>query len=103
HVSRLLVVLSVDREILIKRNVEKFGNANPVFAWDKGWEKPKGGIPIFKFKSNNIDEFEAYYIRLKELLESETHPFKPEFHPTILPLKEIRMALENLFKKRHQD
>jgi len=100
HVNRLLVVLNVDREILIKRNIEKFGNASPVFAWDKRWEKPKGNIPIFKFKSNNIEEFNAYYARLKELLESETHPFKPEFRPALLPLKEIRKTLENFLKKR---
>lgn len=100
HANRLLVVLNVDREILIKRNVEKFGNASSVFAWDQRWEKPKGGIPVLKFKSNNMEEFEAYYAGLKELLESETHPFKPEFHPTLLPLKEIRDALENFFRKR---
>jgi len=100
HVNRLLVTLNVDREILIKRNVEKFGDASLVFAWDKRWEKPKGRIPIFKFKSNNIQEFNAYYARLKELLESETHPFKPEFRPALLPLKEIRKTLENFLKKR---
>jgi len=99
-VNRLLIVLTVDKEILIKRNIEKFGNASPVFAWDKRWEKPKGGIPIFKFKNNDMKEFNAYYARLKELLESEMHPFKPEFHPSLLPLKEIREALRNLLEKR---
>lgn len=98
-VNRLLVVLNVDREVLIKRNIEKFGDASLVFAWDKRWEKPKGNIPIFKFKSNNMKEFNAYYARLKELLESETHPFKPEFRPALLPLKEIREALKNFLKK----
>lgn len=98
-VNRLLIVLNVDREILIKRNIEKFGNAGSVFAWDKRWEKPKGGIPMFKFKSNSMEEFDAYYARLKELLESETHPFKPEFHSTLLPLKEIKKALEGFLKK----
>jgi len=52
-----------------------------------------------KFKSNNMEEFDAYYARLKELIESETHPFKPEFHSPLLPLKEIRKALENFLKK----
>lgn len=97
-VNRLLVVLSVKREILIKRNTEKFGDADPVFAWDKCWENPKGDIPIFKFKSNTIEEFNAYYARLKELLESEMHPFKPEFHSMFLPLRKIRKALENFLR-----
>jgi predicted kinase len=99
-VNRLLVVFNVDKKILIDRNIEKFADAHPVFAYDKRWEGPKGGIPVFKFKSNNMKEFEAYYARLKELLESETHPFRPEFHSALLPIKEIRKALENFLKKR---
>lgn len=99
-VNRLLIILSVDKEILIKRNIEKFGDAHTVFAYDKRWEEPKGDMPIFKFKSNNIKEFEAYYARLMELLESETHPFKPEFHRVPLPIREMRKALENFLKKR---
>jgi hypothetical protein len=46
-----------------------------------------------------MKEFEAYYARLKELLESETHLFRPEFHPTLLPIKEIRKTLENFLRK----
>jgi len=68
HVNRLLVVINVDREVLIKRNIEKSGDASAVFAWDKRWQEPKGGIPIFKFRSNDMKEFEAYYARLIELL-----------------------------------
>jgi len=98
HVNRLLVVLNVDREILVKRNIEKSGDASAVFAWDKRWEEPKGSIPIFKFKSNDMKEFDAYYVRLIELLESETHPFKPEFHQ-VIHLEEIRKALKNFLKK----
>ena len=100
NVNHLLVMVNVDRQVLIKRNVEKFGNANPVLAYDKRWEEPKGGIPVFKFRSSNTEEFEAYYARLIELLESEMHPFKPEFHPALLPLEEIRKTLKN-FVERH--
>lgn len=100
QVNRLLIILNVDREILIKRNRQKFGDASPVFAWDKRWEKPKSGIRMFKFKSNHMKEFNAYYARLKELLESETHPFRPEFHPPLLSLKEIKQALKNFLHKR---
>jgi hypothetical protein len=92
-------VLNVDRDVLIKRNIEKSGNASAVFAWDKRWEEPKGAIPIFKFKSNDMKEFEAYYARLIELLESETHPFKPEFHHAIY-LEEVKETLKNFLKKR---
>jgi predicted kinase len=98
-VNRLLVMLNVDKEILIKRNTEKFGDAHPVFAYDKRWEEPKRNIAIFKFKSNTPAEFEAYYARLTELLESEMHPFKPEFYRSPLPLKEIRRTLQNFLKR----
>ncbi|MGQ9530110.1 MAG: AAA family ATPase [Candidatus Bathycorpusculaceae bacterium] len=99
RVNSLLVTLNVEREVLIERNIEKFGDAETVYAWDKRWQKPVGNVPIFKFKSNTMEEFEAYYARLMELLESEIHPFKPEFHITPLPLKEIRTALKNFLRK----
>lgn len=98
NVNCLLVMLNVDRDILIERNIEKFGDAKAVVAWDKRWQNPTSNIPIFKFKSNNMEEFEAYYARLAELFESEMHPFKPEFRRTFLPLKEIRKALEKFLK-----
>jgi len=63
-------------------------------------EKPKGGMPMFKFKSSNMEEFNAYYARLEELLESETHPIKPEFHGSLLPLKVITKALRDFLEKR---
>jgi len=99
-VNSLLVVLNVEKEILIERSIERFGTSRPIEAYDKRWENPKGGIAIFKFKSNTPEEFKAYYARLKELLESEIHPFKPEFQQRILTLKEIRRAFKNLLMKR---
>jgi predicted kinase len=101
-VNPLLVVVSVDRSVLTKRTIEKFGNDATISAYDKRWEKPKGGFPVFKFKSNDSEEFEAYYARLTELLESETHPFKPEFHPALLHVNDIRKALKNFLSKRAQ-
>lgn len=47
-----------------------------------------------------MDEFENYYARLSELLESEMHPFKPEFRPALFSLNEIREALRR-FLERH--
>jgi predicted kinase len=99
-VNSLLVIFKVERDILVERSIERFGTARPVDAYDKRWENPKGGTAIFKFRSNTPEEFEAYYARLKELLESETHPFKPEFQQRILTLKEIRSALKNFLGKR---
>jgi len=98
-VNRLLVVITVDREVIVKRNIERFGDVSLITVWDKSWEEPKGGVRMFKFKSNNKEEFDAYYARLIELLESETHPFKPEFHPSLLPINEIRRALKNFLEK----
>jgi len=46
-----------------------------------------------------VDEFEDYYARLREVLESEIHPFRPEFRPPMLPLKEIRKALRSWLQR----
>jgi predicted kinase len=97
-VNELLVVFNVDRETLVKRSIERCGDANLIIAWDKRWEQPRKECCLFKFKSNNMEEFENSYSVLTELLESETHPFKPEFRPKLLPLKEIRKRLKNLFE-----
>jgi predicted kinase len=94
-VNTLLVVVSVDRPVLLKRTAEKFGDSATVLAYDKRWEEPKGRFPVFKFKSSSAEEFEAYYARLTELLASETHPFKPEFHPALLSASDIRKALKS--------
>jgi hypothetical protein len=72
----------------------------PFYAWDKRWENLKGGIPVLKFKSNNMEKLNTYYVSLQELLENETHPFKLEFRPALLPLEEIKKALKKLLLKR---
>lgn len=98
--NQLLIIFAVDRDILMQRSRKKCGDTSLVTAWDKRWEERRRECCLFKFKSNNMKEFEAYYDRLAELLESETHPFKPEFRHTFLPLKEIRSRLKNFLKKR---
>jgi len=82
--------------------VEKFGDNAAVLAYDKRWEIPKSGFPVFKFRSSSAEEFDAYYARLSELLESETHPFKPEFHSTLLHVNSMRKALKSFLGKRAQ-
>jgi predicted kinase len=99
-VNRLLVILDVDRQVLVARNIEKFGDSSPVFAWEKRWQSPKGRIPIFKFRNNDSGDFSLYYARLKEVLQSEIHPFRPEFRPPLLSIQEIRETLRSLLKRR---
>jgi hypothetical protein len=52
---------------------------------------------IFKFNSNNPQQFETGYTQLEELLESEAHPYKPEFR-SFRPTQEIRRALKKLLR-----
>lgn len=99
-INQLLVILDVDREILLRRSIERCGDESLVLAWDKRWEESRKDCCLFKFKSNTIDEFEDYYARLSELLESEVHPYKPEFRPALFSLNEIREALRR-FLERH--
>lgn len=56
-------------------------------------------FPVFKLKSSNPEEFEDYYARLTELLQSETHPYRPEFHPALLSGNGIRKALKSFLSK----
>jgi predicted kinase len=101
-VNPLLVVFSVDRPVLLQRTSEKFGDSTTVLAYDKRWEGPESGFPVFKFRSSSAEEFDAYYARLTELLESETHPFKPEFHHALLSANDIRRTLRSFLRKRVQ-
>lgn len=100
RINQLLVILNVDREILIRRSIVRCGDAGLVFTWDKRREEPKKECCLFKFKSNNMKQFDNYYAFLTELFESETHPFKSEFRPSLSPLKEIRKGLKNFLSKR---
>jgi predicted kinase len=101
-VNPLLVIVSADRPVLLRRTMEKFGDSAAVLAYDKRWEGPDSGFPVFKFRSGSAEEFDAYYARLTELLESETHPFKPEFHSALLSANDIRKALKSFLGKRTQ-
>jgi predicted kinase len=103
HVNRLLVILDVDKQVLVARNIERFGDASTVLAWEKRWQRPKGRIPIFKFRNSDIEDFSLHYARLKEVLQSETHPFKPEFRPPLLSIQEIRETLRNLLGRTPRD
>ena len=98
-VNPLLVVVTVDRPVLVERTLEKYGDEQKVVAYEKRWENPQEGFPVFKFRSNNAEEFDDYYARLQEVLQSETHPYKPEFHPA-LSGDGIKKAFKNFLGKR---
>jgi predicted kinase len=98
-VNPLLVLVTVDKPVLVERTLEKYGDKSPVVSYEKRWENPPEGFPIFKFKSNTEEEFIDYYARLQELLESETHPYKPEFHSALLA-NGIRKRLKNFLSGR---
>jgi predicted kinase len=101
-VNPLLVVVSVDRSVLVERTMMKYGDEKTVAAYDKRWEGPEDTFPVFKFRSTTPEEFDAYYARLAELLQSETHPYKPEFQPALLSGNGIRRALKSFLSKRSQ-
>ena len=100
-VNPLLVVVAVDKPVLVERTVEKYGDQKQVLAYEKRWETPQEGFPVFKFRSNTVEEFDDYYARLQELLQSETHPYKPEFHSS-LSSNGIRKTLKSFLGKRSE-
>jgi hypothetical protein len=59
RVNELLVIFSGDRDVLIRRNDERWGDVNLVFAWNKRWKEPRKECCLFEFKSNNMQEFEG--------------------------------------------
>ncbi len=99
-VNPLLVVVTADKPILLERTLEKYGDKDTVLAYEKRWENPREGFPVFKFKSSDQREFDDYYARLRELLQSETHPYKPEFHSALLSGNGIRRTLKSFLSKR---
>jgi predicted kinase len=99
-VNPLLVIVTADKPVLVERTKETYGDETPVRAYERRWENPPEGFPIFKFRSNTEDEFNDYYARLQELLQSETHPYKPEFHSALLSGNGIRKTLKSFLSKR---
>lgn len=99
-INPLLVIVTVDKPVLVERTMETYGDEDQVVAYEKRWENPQEGFPVFKFKSNNEEEFKDYYARLQELLQSETHPYKPEFHSALLSGNGIRKTLKSFLGGR---
>ena len=77
-VVRLLVVFVVEKTELEGRNRER-RVLGAVEAWDKSWENPRGGMPVFKFRNNSLAEFETSYYVLSDLLRSKVNPYRSRF------------------------
>ena len=84
NVTRLLVLMLVERSVLEERNRQRqFTGA--VDAWDKAWQNPGKNMPVMKFRNSSPAEFETSYYILTDLLSSKIHPFKRRFFAHIYP------------------
>ena len=83
-VTRLLVVLVVDKSELVRRNQER-GLIGAVEAWDKTWEAPSTTMPVMKFRNKNRSSFETSYYLLTELLRSKVNPYRRRFLAHLFP------------------
>jgi predicted kinase len=83
-VTRLLVVMMVDRAELTRRNRER-GLIGAEEAWDKSWEAPLSTMPVMKFHNDNRSSFETSYYLLSELLRSKVHPYRRRFLANLFP------------------
>lgn len=100
HANRLLVIINVSRSILLERSLSEFNSTDIITAYDGRWEDPFSGVAVFEFKSNTPEEFDSSYKCLRSFLEGELI-HKPELHPKLPALKDVRKALRDLLLKRH--
>lgn len=84
NVDSLLIVVVANRESLLERTRAK-GHFGAVEAWDEAWETPPGSVPTFKFRNDNLEEFNTNYYVLAELLNSRVHPFRKRFLSNVFP------------------
>jgi predicted kinase len=84
NVTRLLVLVVVEKSLLESRNRERH-RAWMVEAWDRAWENPSRSMPVMKFRNNSPAEFETSYYILTDLLRSKVHPYKRRFITHIYP------------------
>jgi predicted kinase len=84
NVDSLPVVVVASRESLLERTRAK-GHFGTIDAWDRAWEPPPQGVPTFKFRNDNMEEFSTNYYVLTELLNSRVHPFRKRFLSNVFP------------------
>jgi len=84
RVDSLLIVVVASRQSLLERTRAR-GHFGAVEAWDKSWETPQSNIPTYKFRNDNLEEFNTNYYVLTELLNSRIHPYRRRFLTNIFP------------------
>jgi len=73
HSRHLIVVMDVDRKILLNR-AKAAGKLSPLKAFDTAWQEPHRSLPLFKFKNDNVRQFETSFFLLMEYINHEyTH------------------------------
>jgi predicted kinase len=68
--KRLLVVMDVSHDILEKR-AQGQGKTRILEAFTKAWQEPPSSMPVFKFKNDNLEQFETSFELLTEYLKHE--------------------------------
>ena len=66
----LVVVMDVDKKILQER-ARKGGKLGPLRAFEAVWQEPHHTLPFFKFKNDNMEQFETSYYLLMEYINHE--------------------------------
>jgi predicted kinase len=84
RVDILLIVVVASRHSLLERTHAR-GHFGAVEAWDRSWEVPPSNIPTYKFRNDNLEEFNTNYYVLTELLNSRIHPYRRRFLSNIFP------------------
>jgi hypothetical protein len=83
-VDSLLIVVVASRQSLLERTRAR-GHFGTVEAWDRSWETPPNNIPTYKFRNDNLEEFNTNYYVLTELLNSRVHPYRRRFLSNVFP------------------
>ena len=84
NVDSLLIVVVASRDSLLERTRAR-GHFGAVEAWDRSWEPPASDVPTFKFRNDNLEEFNTNYHVFTELLNSRIHPYRRRFLSNIFP------------------
>ena len=84
HVDSLLIVVVASRDSLLERTRAR-GHFGAVESWDKSWEPSASNVATYKFRNDNLQEFNTNYYVLTELLNSRIHPFRKRFLSNIFP------------------
>ena len=68
--QHLIVVMDVDKKVLEER-ARREGKIMPLKAFEAVWQEPHHGLPLFKFKNDNRQQFETSFYILMEYINHE--------------------------------